>query len=139
MSMNLLIDKEDQPIIWRGPLISQGIKQLYGDVLWGTLDYLLVDLPPGTSDATLTIMQSLPLKGTIMVSTPQSLAALVVTKAIHMSQKLNCRFWALLKNLFLMSKYGRQTLCVWTKYVMTWRASAPLLTRPYDPRSCIMR
>lgn len=138
MSMNLLIDKEDQPIIWRGPLISQAIKQLYGDVLWGTLDYLLVDLPPGTSDATLTIMQSLPLKGTIMVSTPQSLAALVVTKAIHMSQKLNVPILGIVENMayFLCPSTGVKHYVFGPSHAndLASVASAPLLTRfPIDP------
>ena len=67
--------EEDQPVIWRGPLIGRAITQLWGDVMWGDLDYLLVDLPPGTSDASLTTLQSLPVSGIVMVTTPQSLAS----------------------------------------------------------------
>jgi Mrp family chromosome partitioning ATPase len=92
MSINLVLDEEDKPMVWRGPLIGKAITQLWGDVMWGDLDYLLVDLPPGTSDASLTMQQSLPVSGVIMVTTPQSLAALIVRKAVHMAQLVwrNC-------------------------------------------------
>ena len=110
ISMNLLIEHEDQPVVWRGPLISQAIKQLFGDVMWGELDYLLVDLPPGTSDATLTIMQSLPIKGVLMVTTPQSLATMVVSKAVHMAQKLNVPVLGIIENMsyFLCPDTGKK-------------------------------
>ncbi len=81
ISINLLLADPTQAVIWRGPLISGAIKQFYGDVVWGELDYLIVDLPPGTSDASLTVMQSLPLDGIVLVTTPQSLAGMVVRKA----------------------------------------------------------
>lgn len=99
MSMNLLLPKEDQAVIWRGPLISQGIKQLWGDVWWGDLDYLLIDLPPGTSDATLTIMQSLPVNGLIMVTTPQSLSSMVVRKAVNMAQIVKVNIFGIIENM----------------------------------------
>jgi Mrp family chromosome partitioning ATPase/NifU-like protein involved in Fe-S cluster formation len=99
MSMNLLLTQEDQPVIWRGPLVSRGIKQLWDDVLWGELDYLLIDLPPGTSDATLTIMQSLPVKGLIMVTTPQSLSSMVVRKAVHMAQIVGVEIIGIIENM----------------------------------------
>lgn len=139
MSMNLLIDREDQPVIWRGPLISQAIKQLYGDVLWGSLDYLLVDLPPGTSDATLTIMQSLPLEGTLMVSTPQSLSTLVVTKTIHMSQKLNVPILGIVENMayFVCPETGHKHYIFGPSHAdaLTGAAKAPLMGRfPIDPK-----
>ncbi len=99
ISMNVLLPQEDQPVIWRGPLVSQGIKQLWGDVLWGDLDYLLIDLPPGTSDATLTIMQSLPVNGLIMVTTPQSLSSMVVRKAVHMAQIVKVNIIGIIENM----------------------------------------
>jgi ATP-binding protein involved in chromosome partitioning len=71
MSINLLLESEDTAVIWRGPLISGAIKQFWGDIVWGTLDYLIVDLPPGTSDASLTVMQSLPISGVVLVTSPQ--------------------------------------------------------------------
>lgn len=88
MSMNMFLEKESDPVVWRGPMISSAIKQFYTDVDWGQLDYLLVDLPPGTSDAPMTVMQSLPLDGVVIVSSPQMLATMVVMKCIHMVQQL---------------------------------------------------
>lgn len=87
MSVNLLLPHEDDAVIWRGPLIAKAITQFWEDVLWGRLDYLLVDLPPGTADAPLTVLQSLPVSGVIIVFTPQELAAMVVRKAIKMAQE----------------------------------------------------
>lgn len=88
MSMNMFLEGEDFPVIWRGPMVSSAIKQFYSDVDWGQLDYLLVDLPPGTSDAPMTVLQSLPVDGVIIVSSPQLLATMVVKKCIHMVQQL---------------------------------------------------
>ncbi len=88
MSMNMFLEGEDSPVIWRGPMVSSAIKQFYSDVDWGRLDYLLVDLPPGTSDAPMTVLQSLPVDGVIIVSSPQLLATMVVKKCIHMVQQL---------------------------------------------------
>jgi Mrp family chromosome partitioning ATPase len=99
ISMNLLLASEDQPIIWRGPLIGKAITQLWGDVEWGTLDYLLVDLPPGTSDAALTIMQSLPVNGIVMVTTPQGLATMIVRKAVHMAQSVGVPLVGVVENM----------------------------------------
>ena len=88
MSINLLLPQEDDAVIWRGPLISNTIKQFWEDVLWGRLDYLLIDLPPGTADAPLTVMQSFPISGVIVVFTPQDLTAMIVRKAVNMAQKM---------------------------------------------------
>lgn len=99
ISMNLLLPEEDQAVIWRGPLISQAIRQLWGDVVWGDLDYLLIDLPPGTSDVSLTIMQSLPVNGLVMVTTPQSLSSLVVRKAVNMAQIVGVRIIGVIENM----------------------------------------
>lgn len=88
VSTNLLVREEDAAIIWRGPMISGTIQQFWSEVLWGRLDLLLVDLPPGTADAALSVAQNLPLNGVILVTSPQQLAALVVRKALHMLQEL---------------------------------------------------
>src|SRR5689334_16686257 len=88
MSMNMFLEKESDPVVWRGPMVSSAIKQFYSDVDWGDLDYLLVDLPPGTSDAPMTVMQALPVDGVVVVSSPQLLATMVVKKCIHMVQQL---------------------------------------------------
>src|SRR5947209_18536370 len=88
MSMNMFLENESDPVIWRGPMVSSAIKQFYSDVDWGQLDYLLVDLPPGTSDAPMTVLQSLPVDGVVIVSSPQLLATMVVKKCINMVQQL---------------------------------------------------
>jgi Mrp family chromosome partitioning ATPase len=99
MSINLLLQSEEQAVIWRGPLISGAIKQFWGDVVWGDLDYLIVDLPPGTSDAALTVMQSLPLSGVVLVTSPQGLADMVVKKAAQMAAQLNVPIMGLIENM----------------------------------------
>ena len=98
MSLNLLLENEDDPVIWRGPLIGNAIQQFWNDVVWGDLDYLLVDLPPGTSDAPLTVMQSLPLDGIIVVSSPQELVGMVVKKAVKMANMMNLSVIGLVEN-----------------------------------------
>jgi Mrp family chromosome partitioning ATPase len=99
MSINLLLQSEDQAVIWRGPLISNAIKQFWTDVAWGKLDYLVVDLPPGTSDASLTVMQSIPLSGVVLVTSPQDLAGMVVRKAAQMAQQLGAPIIGLVENM----------------------------------------
>lgn len=88
VSMNMFLEKESDAVVWRGPMISSAIKQFYSDVDWGQLDYLLVDLPPGTSDAPMTVLQSLPTDGIVIVSSPQMLATMIVMKCINMVKQL---------------------------------------------------
>ncbi|MEW9121466.1 MAG: Mrp/NBP35 family ATP-binding protein [Thermotaleaceae bacterium] len=99
ISINLLIEEEDAPVVWRGPLIGNMVKQFYTDVLWGDLDYLLIDLPPGTGDVPLTIMQSLVLDGIIVVSSPQDLARLIVTKSVNMAKMMNIPILGIVENM----------------------------------------
>ncbi len=99
MSINLLLDSDDQAVIWRGPIISGVIQQFWGDVLWKNLDYLIVDLPPGTSDASLTVMQSLPSSGIVLVTSPQDLAGMVVRKAAQMARNLQIPILGLVENM----------------------------------------
>ena len=99
MSINLILRKEDEAVIWRGPLISRAIKQFWQDVVWGKLDYLIVDLPPGTSDASLTVMQSIPLNGVVLVTSPQDLAGMVVRKAARMVQQMKVVAFGLVENM----------------------------------------
>ena len=99
ISINLLLADPAQAVIWRGPLISGAIKQFWGDVFWDELDYLIVDLPPGTSDASLTVMQMIPLNGIVLVTTPQSLAGMVVRKASSMAEQLNIPILGLIENM----------------------------------------
>ena len=99
MSINLVLDDPSMPVIWRGPIVNSVIRQLYWDVDWGDLHYLLVDLPPGTSDAPLTVFQSLPLDGVIVVSSPQELASMIVSKAVNMAKKMDAPILGLVENM----------------------------------------
>ncbi len=99
MSINLVLDDPSMPVIWRGPIVNSVIRQLYWDVDWGDLHYLLVDLPPGTSDAPLTVFQSLPLDGVIVVSSPQDLASMIVSKAVNMAKKMDAPILGLVENM----------------------------------------
>ncbi len=99
MSMNLLLPQEDDAVIWRGPLISKAITQFWEDVVWGKLDYLVVDLPPGTADASLTVMQTLPISGVIIVFTPQDLTTMIVKKAVNMAQKMDKPVLGVVENM----------------------------------------
>jgi len=99
MSINLLLPSEDDAVIWRGPLIGNTIKQFGEDVLWGKLDYLIVDLPPGTADAPLTLMQSFPISGVIVVFTPQDLVEMIVRKAVNMARKMEKSVLGVVENM----------------------------------------
>lgn len=99
MSMNLLLPQETDPVLWRGPVISGIIKQFWKDVIWGELDYLLIDFPPGTGDVALTVMQSIPLTGIIMVTTPQQLVAMIVEKGIRMAEKMKVPVLGVIENM----------------------------------------
>ena len=99
MSLNLLLENEEMPVIWRGPIIAKVIKQFWEEVLWGQLDYLLVDLPPGTADATITVMQTIPLDGIIIIASPQELAVMIVKKAIHMAKDVDIPILGLIENM----------------------------------------
>jgi Mrp family chromosome partitioning ATPase len=99
MSINLLLQSDDQAVIWRGPLISGAIRQFWSEVFWKDLDYLVIDLPPGTSDASLTVMQTLPLSGILMVTSPQDLAGMVVRKAAQMALQLQIPLLGLVENM----------------------------------------
>ncbi len=99
MSMNLLLPEEGEAVIWRGPMVSGAIRQFFSDVQWGELDYLIVDLPPGTSDAPLTVMQALPVDGVVLVTTPQALAAMIVTKAVKLVKQLGGEIIGIVENM----------------------------------------
>ena len=99
MSTNLLLQDENLPVIWRGPMITSVIQQFWNDTLWGRLDFLLVDLPPGTSDAALTVTQQLPLQGVLLVTTPQELAAMVVKKAVSMVATVGIPMLGVVENM----------------------------------------
>lgn len=99
MSMNLLLPGEDEAVIWRGPLISGAVKQFFEETEWGELDYLLLDLPPGTADVPLTVMQSIPLNGILLVTSPQELAGMIVGKARKMAAALEAPVLGLVENM----------------------------------------
>jgi len=138
ISINLLLPHEDDAVIWRGPLIGKTITQFWEDVLWGKLDYLLVDLPPGTADAPLTVMQTLPLSGVIIIFTPQELATMVVRKAMQMAQKMNIPIKGVVENMsyFLLPDSGKRIELFGRSkgQEMAKAAGAPLLGQfPIDP------
>ena len=89
MSVNLLLEDPAQPVVWRGPVLAGAVKQFWSDVIWGELDVLFIDMPPGTGDVPLTVYQSLPISGNVIVTTPQSLVQMVVEKAYKMAQMLD--------------------------------------------------
>lgn len=98
MSLNLLMDDEEAPVVWRGPVIASTVKQFWHDVYWGDLDYLFVDMPPGTGDVPLTVFQSLPVDGIIIVTSPQELVQLIVKKAVNMANMMNIPVLGLVEN-----------------------------------------
>jgi len=99
ISVNLMLDNPEMPTVWRGPIINNLIRQLYTDVDWGDIDYLLIDLPPGTGDAPLTVFQSLPLSGIVLVSTPQDLSKMIVSKSANMAKMLKIPVLGLIENM----------------------------------------
>lgn len=99
MSINLLIEEEEAPVIWRGPVIAGVVKQFWTDVIWGDLDYLFIDMPPGTGDVPLTVFQSIPLDGIVIVTSPQELVAMIVKKAYNMAVKMNIPVLGIIENM----------------------------------------
>ncbi|MBR6114389.1 MAG: Mrp/NBP35 family ATP-binding protein [Oscillospiraceae bacterium] len=99
MSINLLLDSETSPVIWRGPVIGGVITQFWTDVHWGEVDYMFVDMPPGTGDAPLTVFQSLPVDGVVVVATPQELVGMIVAKAVKMARMMSKKVLALVENM----------------------------------------
>ena len=98
MSVNLLLPDEDEPVVWRGPVLSGVVKQFWTDVCWGDLDYLFVDMPPGTGDVPLTVFQSLPVDGVVIVTTPQDLVSMIVTKAYKMAEMMGVPVYGIIEN-----------------------------------------
>lgn len=98
MSVNLLLDSEDTPVIWRGPVIAGVVKQFWNEVLWGDLDYLFVDMPPGTGDVPLTVFQSLPVDGVVIVTSPQDLVQMIVKKTYYMAKQMNIPIIGVVEN-----------------------------------------
>lgn len=138
MSINLFLPQEDESIIWRGPLISRAVTQFWQEVLWGKLDYLVIDLPPGTADVPLTVMQTIPVSGIIIVFTPQDLTTMIVKKAIHMARKMDKPILGVVENMsYLYVPEIDKRIEIFGKgkgEEMSQAAGAPLLARlPIDP------
>ncbi|MHB1005211.1 MAG: Mrp/NBP35 family ATP-binding protein [Chloroflexota bacterium] len=140
MSINLFLDDEDEAVIWRGPMVGGAIRQFWEDVVWGDLDYLFVDLPPGTSDAPLTVMQVLPVSGAVIVSSPQDLAGMVVRKAVKMANQMQVPVLGVVENFsyFECPDNGRRYEIFGPSHAqaLAESAAAPLLaTLPIDPEA----
>lgn len=138
MSINLFLPQEDESVIWRGPLISRAVTQFWQDVLWGKLDYMVVDLPPGTADVPLTVMQTIPVSGIIIVFTPQDLTTMIVKKAIHMARNMGKPILGVVENMsYLYVPEIDKRIEIFGKgkgEEMSQAAGAPLLARlPIDP------
>ena len=98
MSINLLLDNPNDPVVWRGPVIAGAVKQFWTDVIWEDVDYMFVDMPPGTGDVPLTVFQSLPVDGIVVVTSPQDLVSMIVTKAVNMAHMMNVPVLGLVEN-----------------------------------------
>ena len=99
MSLNLLLEDQTDPVVWRGPIISGTVSQFWTEVCWGDVDYMFVDMPPGTGDVALTVFQSLPLAGIVIVTSPQELVSMIVTKAVKMAEMMNVPVLGIVENM----------------------------------------
>lgn len=99
MSINLLLENETEPVVWRGPIIAGTVKQFWTEVVWGDIDYMFVDMPPGTGDVPLTVFQSLPVEGIVIVSSPQELVSMIVSKAVNMAKMMNIPVLGVIENM----------------------------------------
>ena len=110
VSLNLLLENETDPVVWRGPVIAGAVKQFWSDVIWGDVDYMFVDMPPGTGDVSLTVFQSLPLDGILIVTSPQELVGMIVEKAVNMARMMNIPVLGLVENMsyFVCDQCGKE-------------------------------
>ena len=102
MSINVLLDDDESPVVWRGPIIGGVVKQFWQEVLWGDIDVLLIDMPPGTGDVPLTVFQTIKLDGAVIVTAPQDLVSLIVKKSYHMAEKMNINVLGIVENMSYM-------------------------------------
>ena len=138
MSINLLLDDPASPVVWRGPVIAGAVKQFWTDVIWEDVDYMFVDMPPGTGDVPLTVFQSLPVDGIIVVTSPQSLVSMVVEKAVRMAAMMNIPVLGIVENMsyFKCPDCGKEIKVFGESHVeeIAMRYGLPLLARlPIDP------
>ena len=139
MSINLLLDDETSPVLWRGPILAGAVKQFWTDVIWGDVDYLFVDMPPGTGDVPLTVFQSLPIDGVIIVATPQDLVSMIVAKAVNMARMMNVPVVGFVENYsyFQCPDCGKQVAVFGKSHLDALAAEydLPILARlPIDPQ-----
>ncbi len=140
MSINLMLENDDAPVIWRGPVIAGAVKQFWEDVAWGELDVMVIDMPPGTGDVPLTVFQSIPLDGVVVVSTPQDLVGMIVRKAVNMANMMNIPVLGLVENMSyaLCPDCGRR-IELFGKSKIAQEAAAlhlPVLAQlPFDPKA----
>ena len=137
MSMSMFAENENEPIVWRGPMVSSAFKQFYSEVEWGQLDYMLVDVPPGTADVPMTVLQSLPLDGVVIVSTPQVIATAVVKKCVNMVFQLKGKVLGVVENLAYFIAPGGEYCEIFgpsNEAELLTMAHTPLLGKlPLDP------
>ncbi len=138
MSINLLLDEETAPVVWRGPVIAGAIKQFWGDVVWGDVDYMFVDMPPGTGDVPLTVFQSLPVDGLIIVTSPQELVGMIVSKAVEMAKLMDVPVLGLVENMsyFQCPDCGKELKIFGESHLdeVAAKYALPVLARlPMDP------
>ncbi len=138
MSINLLLDDETMPVLWRGPVLAGTVKQFWSDVVWGEVDYMFVDMPPGTGDVPLTVFQSLPIDGIVIVSTPQDLVSMVVAKAVNMANMMNVPIVGFVENYsyFQCTDCGKKLEIFGKSHLdeMAVKHNVPILARlPIDP------
>lgn len=142
ISSLFFVSNEDEALIWRGPLIAKMIKNFYSDTLWGELDYLIVDLPPGTSDAPLTVLQSLPVNGIVLVSSPQMLATSIVKKAIKLAERMHTPIVGVVENMSYLTLPDGKKMKIFGDSLgqeLALAAKAPLLAQlPLDPYAAEM-
>lgn len=99
ISANMLLEDDDTPVLWRGPMIANAVKEFFTGVIWGDLDVLLIDMPPGTGDVPLTVFQSIPVSGIVVITTPQDMVGMIVSKAIHMAEQMNIPVLGIIENM----------------------------------------
>ena len=140
MSINLMLDSDDAPVIWRGPVIAGAVKQFWEDVAWGELDVMVIDMPPGTGDVPLTVFQSIPLDGVVVVSTPQDLVGMIVRKAVNMANMMNIPVLGLVENMsYALCPDCGKRIELFGKSKIAQEAAAlhlPVLAQlPFDPKA----
>ena len=138
MSINLLLDDETAPVLWRGPVLAGAVKQFWTDVIWGDVDYMFVDMPPGTGDVPLTVFQSLPIDGIIVVATPQDLVSMIVAKAVNMARMMEIPVLGFVENYsyYQCPDCGKKVEVFGKSHLdaMSQQYNIPILARlPIDP------